>query len=247
MKDGRTRFAYKAEHAVDVESDMVVAAEIYEANDPDGDTVLATVTAAREQLEAVECEHTVEEVLGDKGYHKNESVFLLERALGVRTYIPERESKQNRVWTDKEPGMKEAVYRNRRRYRGERGKRLSRKRSEYAERSFAHVCGAGGARRTWLRGLENVAKRYLVTVAGRNLGVIMRALFGIGTPRGRQGAAAALLAVIISLLRQFLRPAERVWLPWCHQGEKIFTGPVYSGQSKLIVCPAGNLAFSTGC
>jgi transposase len=38
-------------------------------------------------------------------------------------------------------------------------------------------------RRTWLRGRENVHKRYLVNVAPHNFGILMRALFGAGTPR----------------------------------------------------------------
>jgi len=78
------------------------------------------------------------------------------------------------------------VYGNRRRVRGKRGKALGRLRSEYAERSFAHTCETGGARRSRLRELVNVAKRYLMYVAARNLGVMMRAIFGIGTPRSLQ-------------------------------------------------------------
>ena len=54
------------------------------------------------------------------------------------------------------------------------------------ERSFAHVCETGGARRSWLHGLADVTKRYLMYVAGKNLGVIMRALFGMGKPRTLQ-------------------------------------------------------------
>ena len=38
-------------------------------------------------------------------------------------------------------------------------------------------------RRTWLRGRENVHKRYLLHVAGHNLSLLMRQLIGAGTPR----------------------------------------------------------------
>ena len=69
-----------------------------------------------------------------------------------------------------------------------------RKRGEVVERSFALVLERGGMRRTWLRGRENVHKRYLVHVAGHNLGILMRALFGGGTPQEtaviRKGAAS---------------------------------------------------------
>jgi hypothetical protein len=200
MKDGTTHFAYKAEHAVDVESDLIVAAEIHHANDPDTDTVLVTTTAARENLEAVGHERTGEELLGDKGYHKAETIDLIESELGMRTYIPEPQLAHQRVWTDKPPEHREAVYRNRRRVRGERGRKLSRKRSEFAERSFAHLCETGGTRRVWLRGRENVAKWYMTRAAARNLSVLMRALFGIGTPRGLQAAARGLTAMLLRLL-----------------------------------------------
>ena len=82
----------------------------------------------------------------------------------------------------------------------EKSRRLQRLRSERMERSFAHVCNTGGARRTQLRGVENVQKRYLITLAGRNLTVLMRALFGIGTPRSLQGLSAAIFAVIGTLV-----------------------------------------------
>jgi hypothetical protein len=200
MKDGTTHFAYKAEHAVDVESDLIVAAEIHHANDPDTDTVLVTTTAARENLHAVGNERTGEELLGDKGYHKAETIDLVESELGMRTYIPEPKLAHPRVWTDKPPEQRAAVYRNRRRVRGARGRRLSRKRSEYAERSFAHLCETGGTRRVWLRGRENVAKWYVARVAARNLSVLMRALFGIGTPRVMQAAAQALHALRLRVL-----------------------------------------------
>lgn len=194
MKDGTTRFAYKAEHAVDVDSGLVVAAEIVHANDPDTDTILVSATAARENLEAVGSEHTGEEVLGDKGYHKAETLDLLATVLGMRPYVPEPKARHQRVWSDKPEGWKAAVYGNRRRSRGERGRKLGRLRSEYAERSFAHLCESGATRRVWLRGTENVAKWYLMRVAARNLCVIMRALFSIGTPRSMQGTGRALIS-----------------------------------------------------
>jgi transposase len=61
------------------------------------------------------------------------------------------------------------------------------------ERTFAHVCETGGARRTWLRGLEKVSKRYLIAAMSHNLGCLMRELFGMGTPRGLQAEGKALL------------------------------------------------------
>ena len=56
-------------------------------------------------------------------------------------------------------------------------------RAEVVERGFALIPDRGGMRRAWLRGRENLHKRYPVHVAGYNLGLIMRLLTGAGTPR----------------------------------------------------------------
>ncbi len=130
----------------------------------------------------------------------------------MRTYIPEPDSPYERRWTDKPPGYKEAVYANRRRMQGDRGKRLQKKRSELVERSFAHICETGGARRTCLRGLEKVNKRYKMVAAARNLGLMMRKLFGIGKPRCLQGgfSFAYLLQVVRIVLRTALLTPSRL-------------------------------------
>jgi len=185
MKDGTTHLAYKPEHALDVESDLVLAAPVYAADEGDASTLPQTLALAQVNLVLAGSEAEIREVAADKGYHSNETVTWCD-SLGIRTYIPERESPHGRRWTDKPAEVKEAVYRNRRRVRGEHGKALGRLRSEYTERSFAHVCETGGARRSRLRGLVDVGKRYLMYVAGRNLGVILRALFNMGTPRSLQ-------------------------------------------------------------
>jgi len=80
------------------------------------------------------------------------------------------------------------VTNNRRRTRRAKGRRLQRKRSELVERTFAHMCETGGARRSWLCGIEKVKKRWLVQGAARNLGLVLRKLFGIGTARTLQDA-----------------------------------------------------------
>ena len=71
-----------------------------------------------------------------------------------------------------------------------------RRRAEIVERSFAHNLDRGGMRRTWLRGRENVHKRYLVHVAGHNLGILMRLLIGAGTPKEAAGRPLAYLLFV---------------------------------------------------
>ena len=105
--------------------------------------------------------------------------------------LPERETGPRR-WTDKPAETETAFRNNRRRVRRDKGKRLQRARSELLERSFAHVCETSGARRTWLRGLEKINKRYQIHTAARNLDLLMRDLFGIGKPRVLQDGWEAL-------------------------------------------------------
>jgi transposase len=192
MKDGTTHLAYKAEHVVDLESNLVLSAEIYHADQADSATLEPSLATAQVNLLRAGSEQAIEEAAADKGYHKVETLADCE-ATGIRTYIPERASKRH-VWTNKPPEQERAYRANRRRVGGARSKRLQKRRSEFVERTFAHVCETGGGRRSWLRGKERVSKRYLMQVAAHNLGLVMRNLFGIGTPRSLQGAAAACAA-----------------------------------------------------
>ena len=194
MKDGRTRLAYKAEHAVDLDSGLVVAAAIHPADAGDPATLVDSVLRAQVNLVRAGSEEDVNEAVADKGYHKAEVLADCADA-GFRTYIPEPK-RGPRVWADKPASWRRATAANRRRMRGGRGKRLQKRRSELVERSFAHVCETGGGRRTWLRGREKVTKRYLIQVAAFNLGVVMRAVCGVGKPRMLQGAGRAVFAVV---------------------------------------------------
>jgi transposase len=214
MKDHTTHLAYKAEHVVDLSSEVILAAPIYPADQSDSATLVESLTTAQVNLIRAESEATlealtakeapivagpnIEEAVADKGYHKAETLADC-AALGVRTYIPEPERPQERVWSDKPAEWEEAYRANRRRVQGARSKRLQRLRSEKVERTFAHVCETGRARRTWLRGLIDIGKRYLLHVAAHNLGIILRVLNGRGTPRSLQGVRPSLVAYLIRL------------------------------------------------
>jgi transposase len=189
MKDGTTHLAYKAEHVVDLQSEIVLAAEIYQADQGDTQTLVDSVLEAQVNLAEAGSEVRIEEVVADKGYHADAALELAD-ALALRTYIPEPRRKDDRVWTDKPDAYRRAVVNNRRRMARAPGKRLQRLRSERVERSFAHICETGGARRSWLRGLEDVTKRYRLAAAAHNLARIMRLLFGVGKPRVLQGSNA---------------------------------------------------------
>lgn len=205
MKDGRTHLAHKAEHAVDLQTGAIVGITVQGADLGDTTTIEETLPEAVEQLEAVavvtdDAVATGEEVVTDKGYHSRQKVLELE-TLGVRTYISEPE-RGPQHWIDQR-AERDAVYANRRRIRGDRGKQLLRRRSEFLERPNAHLYETGGMRRTHLRGHANILKRLLVHASGFNLGLFMRTLTGIGTPRSLQGRAAAALALGVAVLKLF--------------------------------------------
>jgi transposase len=211
MKDGRTHLAHKAEHAVDLETGAIVGVTVQDADEGDTTTSVETLIEAAEQVEAVRPDGDgIEEVVGDKGYHSNQSLIDLE-AVGVRSYISEPD-RGRRNWK-KKPEARAAVYRNRRRVRGPRGLRLLRLRGERLERPFAHLYETGGLRRMHLRGHTNILKRVLIHAGGFNLGLLMRQLIGVGTPRGLQGRLSAVLAALLTLIRRLWAPVGRHWSP----------------------------------
>jgi hypothetical protein len=220
LKDGRTRLGYKAEHVVDLETGAVVAADVYGAQQSDTATLRPSLEAARENVDAARAESTggrdpdddddgpppaaptgdpreTIEVVADKGYHKVELLLELRRA-EYRTYIPVPDQKGQRQFADK-GGMlgREAFHDNRKRVRRTKGKKLLRLRGERIERTFALACETGAHRRVRLRGRNNVRKRYIAHAAALNLGLVMRTLFGHGTPREAANAVLVVLVVAI--------------------------------------------------
>jgi transposase len=244
MKDGRTHLAHKAEHAVDVETGAVVAVTLQGADEGDTTTIVETTIAATDQIEDAQAKvddpQPLEEVVADKGYHSNQSMTDL-AAVGIRSYIAEPD-RGRRDWS-KEPEAQEPVYANRRRIRGQRGRRLMRRRGETIERSFAHVYDTGGMRRTHLRGHTNILKRLLIHVSGFNLGLIMRQMIGLGTPRGLQGRAAILLATLLVLLAALHRRLVTNWPSF----RRPATMRELSALTTFVVNSSAIVTCTTGC
>ncbi|HEV2200771.1 MAG TPA: transposase [Bryobacteraceae bacterium] len=205
MKDGRTHLAHKAEHAVDMETGAIVAVTLHGADEGDTETIQETVAEAGERITTVVADTDNDEtakqvsaegpreVVTDKGYHSRQVVSEMTE-WGVRTYLSEPNRGRQR-WQDQWP-KQEAVYANRRRIRGERGRRLLRQRGEKLERWNQHLYDRGGMRRVHLRGRENILKRLVVHSGAANLGLLMRKLFGKGTPRGLQGRVRAMFLLL---------------------------------------------------
>ena len=216
MKDGTTHLAYKPEHAVDLDTGAVVAAELHPADEGDTTTLCKTLAAAEANLEAVDAAPTAEhpaaegdtttlaktlaaaeanleavdaaptaedptECVTDKGYHSRAVLKALDDG-PWKTRISEPRQKGFARWHG-DAAARRAVTNNRTRLLSGVARQAFKLRAEIVERSFAHILDRGGMRRTWLRGRENVHKRYLLHVAGHNLSLLMRQLIGAGTPR----------------------------------------------------------------
>ena len=201
MKDGRTHLAHKAEHAVDMTHGAIVSVTLQPADRGDTTSQEQTLDEAERMLEAAEA-HGIQttaprEVVMDKGYHSNQvCVDLIER--GMRGYVSEPD-RGRRNWQGK-AAERAAVYANRRRIRGQRGKALLRQRGEKVERSFAHCYETGAMRRTHLRDHPNILKRLLVHVAGFNLALVLRAAFGLGKPRTLRDGLGGLLRAVLAVV-----------------------------------------------
>ena len=197
LKDGRTRLAYKPEHAVDLDSGAVVAAEIHPADQGDTTTLPETLKAVEANLASVDVAPQPEdpaELVADKGYHSRAGLKALEDGVW-KSRIAERKGPGVHRWHG-DVEARRAVYNNRARLRSGVARDAFKLRAELCERSFALVLDRGGMRRAWLRGRENLRKRYLVHVAGYNLGLIMRLLAGAGTPRALPAGAALHLLLL---------------------------------------------------
>jgi transposase len=233
MKDGRTHLAHKAEHAVDMTTGAIVAVTLQGADRGDTSSLEQTLAEAEKQINKVAStpeggervhEDGLSEVVADRGYHSDRVMTDLEDQ-GLRSYIPEPKRKR-RKW-DGEVDAQMAVYANRRRVRGERGKRLLRARGEKIERSFAHLYETGGMRRTHLRGHTNILKRLLIHTSASNLGLLLRKLGGTGTPRGLQGCRTLIRALLSRLPFAFRARMER-WIYYV-----VIVKPALAGLSPL--------------
>jgi len=208
LKNGRTALAYKAEHAVDMNTGAIVAVTTHGGAVGDTTSVGETLPAAGEAVAEQIAQPTsdgkfevnakgVEELVADKGYHSGD-VLMSALESGVRSYIAEPD-RGRRKWAGKR-AEQVAVYANRQRIGGHRGKQLLRRRGELVERTFAHAYDTGSLRRLYVRGKQNVQKRLLLQAAACNLALLLRKLIGVGTPRALQDVVINLFFHLIRLI-----------------------------------------------
>jgi transposase len=200
MKDGRTHLAHKAEHAVDP-SGALLAVTLQPADAGDTHTLGQTLEEAQSAARQIE-QAEVPEVVADKGYHSGPALTDLHQQ-GVRSYIPEPDRGRRHWDGEGKAEEQKRTYENRRRVKGDRGQQLQKKRSELAERSFAHLYDTGGMRRVHLRGRDNILKRLLVQAAAFNISLLLRQMFGTGKPRQLQGLNFDLFKLSVAALVLF--------------------------------------------
>jgi transposase len=200
LKDGRTHLAYKPEHAVDLDTGAVIGVEMHLSDRGDTATLPGTLESAVRHLAAVEAAPSAEdpaELVADKGYHSREVLKALDDGpWKTRIAEPKRDDGFLRWHGDDE--ARRAVVNNRTRLLSGVARAAFKLRAEVVERGFALILDRGGMRRAWLRGRENLHKRYLIHVAGYNLGLIMRLLTGAGTPREFRSNVSAHLAAAVT-------------------------------------------------
>jgi transposase len=208
LKNGRTALAYKAEHAVDMDSGAIVAVTTHGGAVGDSTSVGETLPTAGEAVAEQITESTpegrfkvnpkgVEELVADKGYHAGH-VLLSVLESEVRSYIAEPD-RGRRKWAGKR-AEQVAVYANRQRIGRHRGKQLLRRRGELVERTFAHAYETGALRRLHVRGKQNVQKRLLLQAAACNLALLLRKMVGAGTPRALHDGLMCLFFILVRFI-----------------------------------------------
>src|SRR5260370_2488418 len=226
-KDGACDMIYKPEHVSDLESGAILTAQVRPGDAADNDPslcerVMEAVATLSEVAPEAPLEKLGSELCGDEGYFAIDQIAQLQQGAG-RTVISDPHAERRNPQKVSEE-HRAALRRARRATQSASGKALLRKRGEHLERGFCHVLDHGGLRRATLRGCEKLTKRHLVAASAHNLSLLMRHLFGIGTPKqALAGARAGLCLLIRWLWRGILRHLELI---------------TYSERHRRLFCPS---------
>ncbi len=183
-KDGATDMIYKPEVVADLETGVLVGAEVLPGDQADPQGVTTRLLEAQQTINAARGQPldtlTMESATADKGYYAVPELQSLQHE-EIQTVM--RDPVINRRLDKLEQPEQQAVQAARRSTNSPLGKKLLRRRGMHLERPFAHILDCGGMRRATLRGLENLSKRFKLASAFYNLSQLMRHLFGVGTPK----------------------------------------------------------------
>jgi transposase len=147
LKDGRTLLAYKSEHAMDLDTGAVIAAEVHGADQGDTATMPGTLASAAEHLAALDAAPTPQvpaEPIADKGYHSRDARKALDDGpWKLRISAPLRYAFSRWHGDD---AARRAVYNNRTRLLSGVARLAFKLRAELVERSFAPILGGSRVR-----------------------------------------------------------------------------------------------------
>jgi transposase len=219
-KRGATRMIYKPEHVVDLETGAIVNADVRPGDEHDTADLTSRVVEAEVRMnralgepENTQCAQTV---AADMGYFKVEEIAQLQD-LEFETII--RDPLRNRRIDKLTEAERVALQVAKHSVMSPSGTALLKLRAEFVERSFQHVLDCGGARRTTVRGRDNIRKLYLIRAAGANLSLLMRRIIGFGTPKQALAASttaiAAALCLWLALLRSYRDRIRAAWRSEC--------------------------------
>src|SRR6266446_3808160 len=226
-KDGACDMIDKPEHVSDLESGAILTAQVRPGDAADHDPslcerVMEAVATLSEVAPEAPLEKLGRELCGDEGYFAIEQIAQLQEC-AVRTVISDPQAGRRNPHKVSEE-HRAALRRAKRATQSASGKALLRQRGEHLERGFCHVLDHGGLRRATLRGCEKLTKRHLVAASAHHLSLLMRHLFGIGTPKQALAGARAGLCLLMSWLwREILRHLELI---------------TYSERHRRLFCPS---------
>lgn len=245
-KDGACDMVYQPEHLTDLETGAIIKAEVRTGDCGDSEELSDRVLEGCRTLAKV-CEDPKQEKVGrslttDEGYFSAEEVCALQSE-GIRTVMGDpHESRRNK---DKQCKVtRQTLGKAKRAVRSKSGKALLRKRGEHLERSFAHVLDHGGLRRATLRGKENLTKRQIAAAMTYDLSLLMRKIFGFGTPKQWVAQSVSRLVRLLNWLKWLFEQLART--PG-HFESNIQSSNFYRitplNSSRIM----GITRFSTGC
>ena len=231
-KAGATDMIYKPEHTVDLDTGAIVQAEVRSGHEADAKDLSLHVLQAQANINEAQAaavdDLTIQSAAADKAYHAVPEMKALQYE-GIRTVISD--PVKHRKLEQLDPEEMQVVRQAKRSARSKSGKALLRRRGMHLERSFAHVLDAGGARRTTLRGLGNLNKRFKMSAAIYNLSQLMRKLFGVGTPKQLAAMGKALW-----LVWQAILGGVGGWLPIGETNPPLRPSSVSSRKCSRLAC-----------
>ncbi len=244
-KDGATDMIYKPEHVNDLDSGAIISAQVLPGDLADSqemaERVLGAVGLLHTAAPEVAVENLAREVVADEGYFSAEQVGILQ-SCAIRTVIVDPHRHRRSALAAKD--VRATLGRARRAVESKSGQTLLRRRGEYLERSFCHVLDHGGMRRATLRGCENLSKRHMAAALTHNLSLLLRKLFGVGTPKQFLAGGKALFG----LLQRLLCLLQGVLLATTARSRTNSSSWIISTSARRSSVAANSISsFSTGC